>query len=219
MKTLLKEYIKNIVKEAINNVINESSLLTEHFVNCTNKEEMQQYKYDVWDILQRSYAYCGGIKNVDSVDDLIDDTYLWKLFRKNGKIIAAICYTDRKGGRKMCLMGSDGTPEGRTCLKKMMEDDFELEERNSWVGASGKALITMLKHGAKPVPANVAIKFMGNKCIPVDKYWYKRPIINSEGEVENHMKVMVGNPPGYEHEEIPQSVINDLIQKAIEYGE
>ena len=196
-------------------------IITEHYVNCKNEAEMRKYADTVWGILQKAYAYCGGIKNVDSVDDLIRDTELWKLSRKDGKICAVICYTNRKGGRKLCLLGQDGSDVGRKELKKMMEDDFNLHDRNSWAGVSGKAAITALKHGGLPVTSDVACQFMGKKCKPVDEYWYERPIKNDKGETEVHYKIMVGNPPDYKHEysQIPQELLDKLIKQALEFGE
>lgn len=198
---------------------NFSELITERFINCKTDEEMKKYADIVWHILQKSYEYCGGIKNVSGPDELIRDTHLWKLLRKDGKIVAVICYTDRKGGRKLCLLGQDGSDVGRTGLKKMMEDDFRLKDRQSWVGVSGKAAITALKHGGIPVPAEIAVKYMGSKCKPYDEYWYSRPIKNDKGQIENHMKIMVGNPPGHEQIEAPQELIDKLIKQAIEFGE
>ena len=60
---------------------------------------------------------------------------------------------------------------------------------------------------------------MGSKCKPYDEYWYSRPIKNSDGKIENHYKVMVGNPPGYEQTEAPKELIDKLIKQAIEFGE
>ena len=197
----------------------KSQLITEHFVNCKNDVEMKQYADIVWRILQKSYEYCSGIKNIDGPDDLIKDTHLWKLLKKNGKIIAVICYTDRKGGRKLCLLGQDGSDEACKGLKKMLEDDFKLKDRQSWVGVSGKAAITALKHGGMPIPSKIAVTYMGSKCKSYDEYWYSRPIKNSDGKIENHYKVMVGNPPGYEQVEAPKELIDKLIKQAIEFGE
>ena len=59
------------------------NMINEHFVNCKTDEEMRKYADIVWDILKKSYEYCGGIKNVDGPEDLIKDTHLWKLLRKN----------------------------------------------------------------------------------------------------------------------------------------
>ena len=197
----------------------KSQLITEHFVNCKNDVEMKQYADIVWRILQKSYEYCSGIKNIDGPDDLIKDTHLWKLLKKNSKIIAVICYTDRKSGRKLCLLGQDGSDEARKGLKKMLEDDFKLKDRQSWVGVSGKAAITALKHGGMPIPSKIAVTYMGSKCKPYDEYWYSRLIKNSDGKIENHYKVMVGNPPGYEQVEAPKELIDKLIKQAIEFGE
>lgn len=216
---LTESELKNIIAESVRRVLKETKLITESFINCKNKAEMQRYGDIVWDILQKSYAYCGGIKNVNSVQDLINDTNLWKLYRKDGQIKAVICYTDRKGGRKFCLMGQDGSEEGRKMVKKMLEDDFRLEERESWGGFSGRAAITALKHGGVPVPSRIAVKFMGKKCQPYDEYWYNRPIVNDRGEVENHLKIMIGNPPGNSRQDVPKELIDKLIAQALEFGE
>lgn len=37
-------------------------LITERYVNCKNEEEMRKYGDIVWDILQKAYEYCGGLK-------------------------------------------------------------------------------------------------------------------------------------------------------------
>ena len=202
----------------LKDIINES-LITERFVNCKNEEEMKKYGDTVWKILQKAYDYCGGIKNVNSIDDLIKDTHLWKLYRSGNEIKAVICYTDRKGGRKICLLGQDGSDEGRKMIKKMLEDDFNLKERHSWGGFSGKAAITALKHGGIPVPSEIAVKFMGSKCKPYDDYWYNRPIKNDARETENHLKIMIGNPPTENEYTAPQELIDKLIKMASEFGE
>ena len=67
----------------------KESLINEHFVNCKTDEEMNKYADIVWNILKKAYEYCGGIKNVNSGQDLIKDTHLWKLYRKNNEINTA----------------------------------------------------------------------------------------------------------------------------------
>ena len=79
--------------------------INEHFVNCKNEDEMHKYGDIVWSILQKAYEYCGGIKNVNNVEDLIKDTHLWKLYRKDNEIKAVICYTDRN-----CLLYTSPSP-------------------------------------------------------------------------------------------------------------
>ena len=223
MNKLTENKVKNMIYEMVmdvfENKVHKRSLINERFVNCKNKIEMQKYADVVWNLLQKAYAYCGGIKNVDSVDELIRDTHLWKLYRKDGEIKAVICYTDRKGGRKICLFGQDGSPEGRKMIKKMLEDDFKFKDRQSWTGFSGMAAVTALKHGGIPIPSKIALQYVGKKCRAYDDYWYIRPLKNSNGEIENHLKLLIGNPPGYETQEVPQELIDRLIKQALEFGE
>lgn len=200
----------------------EGFLLMEHFVNIKSNDDMKKYGSVVWEILQKAYEYCGGIKNVNGIDDLISDTDFWKLYRKDGKILACIVYSGKRGGRKLCLMGSDGSEDGRKALKGMLEDDFRLKDRNMWAGFSGKAAITALKHGGYPIPSQIACDLMNTtkkSCVPHDEYWYKRAIKNDKGETEYHYKLMVGNPPGTEAARPPKELVDKLIQQALEFGE
>ena len=75
--------------KSINDFINEQ-FICERFVNCHTPEDMKKYANDVWKILTKSYEYCGGMAGMDSVEQLIDETTLWKLVRKEGKIVAYI---------------------------------------------------------------------------------------------------------------------------------
>ena len=202
--------------------INESHIVVERFVNLLSKEDMCKYGKEVWNILKSAYAYCGGIKNVNGIEDLINDSDFWKLYKSGDSIKACIIYSFKRGGRKLCLLGQDGTPEGKRALKSMLEDDFRLKDRQMWAGLSGKAAITALKHGGFPVPSNIACDLMNStkkSCVPYDDYWYGRTITNDKGEPETHYKVMVGNPPGVSSMEPPKELIDRLIQQAVEFGE
>lgn len=162
--------------------INEQ-LIFEHIVNCTTKDEMHKYADEVWNnVLMPSYKYCGGIKGCTDVNDLIDDSDIWKLTRKNGKIVCAVIYSTKRGnGRKLCLFGNDQTHEGRVALRKQIEEDFKRPERDTYAGVSGKPVKWMIERGGIPIPAYVACELMNaskhkNLCEPADEYWYKRPL-------------------------------------------
>ena len=107
----------------------------------------------------------------------------------------------------------------RKMIKKMLEDDFKFKDRQSWTGFSGMAAVTALKHGGIPIPSKIALQYVGKKCRAYDDYWYIRPLKNSNGEIENHLKLLIGNPPGYETQEVPQELIDRLIKQALEFGE
>lgn len=70
--------------------INEQ-LINEHFVNVFNKNEMSKYVDEIWTLLQKSYEYCGGTAGMYSPKQLIDETTMWKLVRRNNKITAGGC--------------------------------------------------------------------------------------------------------------------------------
>ena len=92
-------------------------LLTERFLTLISNSERSKYLDIVWDMLEKSYAKIGGFKSVDSKDTLIKETSLWKLVRKNNKIVAVSIYSD-KLGRKAIGGATDGTDEGKKLFIK-----------------------------------------------------------------------------------------------------
>ena len=101
--------------------------LEERFVNLIHdKTEKNKYADDLFSMLQASYAKIGGIKGSGfmSPKDMVDNIPFWKLVRKNGKIVAASFYKDKKG-RKSVAACTDGTPEGKIGLATIKSQDFE----------------------------------------------------------------------------------------------
>ena len=196
----------------LSNYINEQ-LILERFVNCLNKEQMKQYAKEVWDILVKSYEYCGGMAGMDSVEQLMNETSMWKLVRKNNKIVAALTYSDKRGGRKACYLGTDGTEEGVQSLKKVMQEDNLLPERHAWGEYSGKAVSTMFNQGAMPVRADIAKEIMSDKEfleIKPDGYYDTHNIGGHP-----HTKLMMGNPKA--KVDVPESVRQHLKSLARKY--
>lgn len=96
--------------------------LEERFVNALPKDEelKDKYKNEVWNILQKSYKAIGGIKGsgFGSPDDM-KKLPMWKMARKNGKIVAVVIYKD-KNGRKVVASGTDGSMKGKKAIINMM---------------------------------------------------------------------------------------------------
>ena len=200
--------------KSLTQYLNEA-LICERFLNAFNKEDMRKYADEVWDILQKAYAYCGGMAGMDSVEQLIDETDMWKMVRKNGKIVAVNTYSNKRSGRKICYGGQDGSEEGKIALKKILEEDFRLKDRQSWAEVSGPMEVTVLKQGAMPIPAYIAELIMKDKTfdnIHKDGFHYTRMIGG-----EPHTKLMVGNFVGKEFK-ADQNLINELIKTAKELG-
>ena len=200
--------------KSLTQYLNEA-LICERFLNAFSKEDMRKYADEVWDILQKAYAYCGGMAGMDSVDQLIDETDMWKMVRKNGKIVAVSTYSNKRSGRKICYGGQDGSEEGKIAFKKILEEDFKLKDRQSWAEVSGPMEVTALKQGAMPIPAYIAELIMKDKTfdsIHEDGFHYTRMIGG-----EPHTKLMVGNFAGKEFT-ADKNLINELIKTAKELG-
>lgn len=190
------------------------SLILEHIVNCHTKTDMEKYKDQVWDILYKSYKYCGGIAGVNSIDDIIDDSTLWKLTRRGDTITSIIVYSNKRGGRKICCLGQNGTEQGKLDLKKMMNEDGLYPDRESWGEFSGAAACTALNQGMMPIPASIAETIMyGKKFLDTkaDGFFYTREIGGKP-----HTKIMLGN---FNKQKIdaPSNVITKLKELAKKY--
>lgn len=179
--------------KTLNQFIHEHIIL-EAYVNCLTRADMKKYANEVWDILTKSYEYCGGMKGMDSVEQLMDETNLWKLVRRDGKIVACVVYSNKRGGRKSCYGGTNGTEAGVQGLKDIMIEDNILPDRQAWGEYSGKSVSVMFNQGAMPVKAEIAQEIMKDKEfieIKPDGYYYTRMIGG-----EPHTKIMMGNPKG-----------------------
>ena len=200
----------------INQYIKEN-LITEHFITLTKKEDMKKYGDEVWDILQKSYAYIGGIAGVNSIDDIINDTDMWKLVRRNGKITAMKAYKMKKGGRKANCGGSDGTEQGKKDIMKIYQEDGMCKDRKQYGEYSGKAVSAVLKTGGIPVPASIAQTMLEPKEVePCDDGWF---FIRKLDDGKSHHKLMVGNLPNgkYEDEKPSEDLIHILKELAKKY--
>ena len=179
----------------INDYLNES-LINEHFVNIFTQSDdlkLDEYKDEVYNLLQQAYAPIGGLLGIENAQQLIDDTDFWKLCTKNGKVVACATYTYKRGGRKLIAAGTNGTPEGKQWLYKIIQEDVKFKDRKAWAEVSGAMEhIYINKQGAIPIPATIAHEIMKGKPflkIHDDGYHYDRMIA---GEV--HTKILVGYP-------------------------
>jgi hypothetical protein len=104
-----------------------NSYITERYVNLFSRDvdQRKQYVDDVWELLQTTYAKIGGIKGsgFESKEAMIQKIPLWKLVRKDGKIVAGSLYKD-KDGRKRVASFTDRSPEGIKALASIMKEDF-----------------------------------------------------------------------------------------------
>lgn len=169
--------------------------LTEHYLTCFNADEKEPYIDTIWDMMEKAYAPIGGIKGLTK-DELLSDDIIFKLVRKNNKIVACQIYNTKQGGRKMIGGCTDGTDEGKKALYQMMAEDVKRIERNSWAEVSGALEhIFLFKLGAVPIPVDMAKKILADKGKRIistdpDGFHYTREIGGTPIE-----KIMFGNVP------------------------
>jgi hypothetical protein len=174
-------------------MIKLTDLLTERYINAFSDTDKRKYADEVWDILQKSYAKIGGYAGADDVEELIKKSNLWKLVRKNGKIVALSLYKDQSG-RKGIAAGTDGTEIGKQALYSMWAEDLKLSR--AWSEVSGRAAEIKLKSGWKPIPNKYAAEILGKEIqsLNPDGIHYTRLIGGSPYE-----KMIVGSIEGYEN--------------------
>lgn len=168
-------------------------ILLERYVNVFNNAEKDVYADDVWDILQSTYEKLGGIKGSGfrSKDEMIKTFPLWKLVRKNEKIVACILYKD-KNGRKVAAIGQDGSQEGKEALRKAFME--EVKTQRSFGEVSGPALRMAEKLFGDElekylIPAEEVSAILGKEVKILGKFRYTRSIGSDTVE-----KVMFGKP-------------------------
>jgi hypothetical protein len=164
-----------------------SEILTETYINAIDPDDKKKYARQVWDILQSSYSGLpGGFATAATVDELIEKSWLWKMAKKNGKIVAVQIYKDQYG-RKGIAGGTDGSRVGKAEFNKIAVDDIKLNR--SWAEVSGAPEYIMKKLGAPAIPNTLAAKLTGKEILNLnpDGYHYTR-LINGEP----HEKVMYG---------------------------
>ena len=167
------------------------NLLIERYITLIKPEDRTQYVDLVWDMLQQTYKKLGGFKSARDKEDLIADSSIWKMVRKNGKIVAVSIYKD-KFGRKCIASATDGTPDGKAALLQMWLEDTK--QNRAWGEFSGPSEHIKLKQGMKPIPNKYVADILGKNILSLnpDGYHYTRLIAG-----EPHEKILAGSVEGF----------------------
>lgn len=160
-------------------------LLTERFLNLRSSDEMEQYLDTVWEILQNTYKDIGGFKS-STKDSLIKETSMWKLSRRDGKIVAVVLYVNKRG-TKLVGAGTDGSPAGKKDMYMIISEDIKF--KRVWAEVSGAIEHIYLKLGATKVPNDMAAEILNKQILSLnpDGYHYTRLI-----KGHPHEKMIVG---------------------------
>lgn len=201
--TTIAKVIVPIIKEHFreNSLMNESVVddipresLNERFETMFSKDREEKLKWldQVWDVLNKSYSHIGGLHGINSKEELVDDCDLWKLVRRGNTVTTAYLYKTKRGGRKMCYCGQNGTEQGKKDFYMLAAEDVKLIDRLAWGEGDDKIChIFIDKLGAAPIPAEMVKWLFPDKKIEKfdpDGYHYYRMI---GGHLDR--KMMFGN--------------------------
>lgn len=169
--------------------------LNETIDNYFKPEEKKKYAQQIYDILKKSYERAGGLQGSGfrSVDDMIKNIPMWKVFRRGDEVKAVMMYKDA-AGRKRVAIATDGSAEGKEMLKKMLADEYKSGRSYGEVSDASLNFIQRIfsKEDFKKfvVPFDIVKKtLVGKEVEDIDGFIYKRKIGG-----EWHNKIMLGNP-------------------------
>lgn len=148
------------------NGLKESVVLNERFVNIWDKSEMIQYKDELWRLVQAAYKNVGGgYYGANTADELINDIHFLKLVIRQGAISSLFGYSLKRVGRKGIVCATNGTPQGKADLYKIVDEDTSRKERMTWVEVSDKPEKIYEIRGANPIPAELVRMLLPDKNI------------------------------------------------------
>ncbi len=117
----MKEFEKLLLNTIKENILNE------HYINLFPKDEAEKHKHkhEVFGLIQKSYEKIGGIHGdgFKDPDDMVKNIHMWKLKKKNGKIVAGKMYKNSKGIRKSVAAFTDGSNEGKSALANITKHE------------------------------------------------------------------------------------------------
>lgn len=166
-----------------------NQIITEKVVNLVDRQQKSRYAGQVWELLQRAYGSIGGFGSASDVDELIDDSGMWKLVTRDGKITALNIYKD-KHGRKTIAIATDGTPRGKSDYRMLNSEDVRTSR--AWAEVSGAPEHIMAKAGAKPIPSKYA------------NFLTKKDILSYNPDGYHYTRMIAGHP----HEKAIYGVVN-----------
>lgn len=161
-------------------------------LTINNSLDMQQLVNDVWSILCQGYSRVKGGLHFSSPDDLIQQSYCWKI-TTDGNIISSVTVFKKKRGLKLVAMAVN--PNVKEIGKRNLISLIKKVLSYCWMELSEAAEYFVMKYcgGDKFVHcASQASFLLGKnelKYSNKDQFHYIRTIQNIEKE-----KIIVGTP-------------------------
>jgi hypothetical protein len=137
----------------------EADKMSGDYIEGACGEDRKKYIDIVWDMLQNTYSKIGGIAEIISKEDLLNDSYYFQMVYRKHKIVAVFCYMT-KNNRTFFYCGSDGSKDGMDVLCEYIKDEIMLKKNKSWIEVSGDMEYIFAKQGWFPVPNKEAKRIL-----------------------------------------------------------
>lgn len=164
---------------------------------------------EIFSMLKKGYGDKDGLIVKDE-DDLFNKIQLIKLvFDGTNKIIACMIYRHFAGGNKMFLGAARRNDVGKAAFESIVQSDIEPYDNWFWGEVSGPVEHYFKKHNGRPIPKELAGKFLhnGSKIVPSqdpnDPVHYTRKIADLAQPVEKAIY-------GFKDEEMAKEVMESI---------
>lgn len=165
-------------------------LLQERYLSLFDLESRKQFLDVVWDMMELSYRNIGGNMSFLNKEELLNDSFMWKLVRKDGNIVACVIYKQKHPStRKTVSIGNDGSDVGKQSVLKVLLEDIKMKRSYAEVSEAVEHILVN-KHGAEKIPNKYASQILNKHILSLDEdgYHYQRYIGG-----EKKTKVLIGN--------------------------
>jgi hypothetical protein len=155
------------------------------------KEELNDFKKLIFDLIQNAYSSIGGHSNIKSPDDIAANGDEFDVINLDNDPDpdAVTVAKKREGGKKFVATGHDGTPAARSAA--VNHKASELQNSGYYLEASGKMAEILINKGVAIVTdENVVRKVLKGKELK----WHGDGSYTREIGGEKITKVLLGKP-------------------------
>lgn len=166
-----------------------SNLMPNRVYFTDDKDFIARRANEMFAMLQKGYADKDGLI-VDNANDLIRlSDFVKFVFDSDQQILAHIIYRRFAGGKKLFLGAAKKNVDGKNAIQEIIKTDIEPYDNWFWGEVSGPIEHYFKKHNGRPVPKELAAKFLKKKNIVVspdenDPVHYTRQIADLPNPIE-----------------------------------
>lgn len=184
MEKMIFESDLQIIHDMPSNIVANTVYVTDDKNFAANRID------EIYSMLVNAYADKGGLI-VHSPEELLNKIQLMKfVFNPDKEILAITIYRYFAGGNKLFLGAATKTDQGKDAIQLIIKSDIEPYDNWFWGEVSGPIEHYFKKHNGRPIPKELAGKFLRHKSTvipspdPNDPVHYTRQIADLPTPIE-----------------------------------